>query len=71
MPMNLLSFLACELEARGARWSEKPAGWASWSSDHLAHPVAPHQLYGAVAQWIEHRTTNPLVWVRFRSAPPF
>lgn len=44
---------------RGARQSGKPAGWASWPSNLLAHPVAPRQFYGAVAQWTEHRITNP------------
>ena len=44
---------------RGARQSGKPAGWASWPSNHLAHPVAPRQNIAAVAQWKELRITNP------------
>ncbi len=43
---------------RGARQSGKPAGWASWPSNHLAHPVAPRQNIGAAAQWKELRITN-------------
>ena len=37
----------------------KACGMGGNADGHMAHPVAPLQSNGGVAQWIEHRITNP------------